>query len=558
MDRYELKESLFVSGRSTFYRGANRVLGNEVLVRRLEVDPTRAANQRETFFREQRHMASLQHPRIQKTLDVFEEDGGLWSVHPWHPSRPTDEIIEERGAFAVSDAARMAAHVADALSYLHERGFVHGRVTPEFILWADRGHTVLTNLVKSADLAAGIWPLREAVLGLGPFSAPEERCGERPTEASDLFGLCATFLFWVNGRIDDVSSIVRSYCESGDATAEAADVAGRIPDLPRALRDAIAAALQPDPALRKGSAAALAALFSELHTRQAAEVPTGFQTGSIIQANGVAEPIELTGRLGAGRFGVVLRGRTASAGNRLAVKVLKPEHRDDALVVERFVREGRALAKIRHGNVVRVLGVGESKDIPFLVMDLVEGPTVGTWIRKNGVLPPHESAAIGLGIARGLSAIHEAALLHRDLKPDNVMLASGATPVITDLGIAKSLQDESLTMSGALLGTPLYMAPEQARGAETSYATDLYALGAILYECTTGAPPHRGPDLFVLLNELRTREPDPLPPGVPAALADLILRLLRKEPSERPESAAAVAAEFEGLLPALTSPGAAL
>ncbi len=548
MERYELGEAFFVSGRSTFFRATNRILGSEVLVRRLDRDPERADDQRATFFREQRHSAALQHPRLHKTLDVFEADDALWSVHPWMPLRPSDELIEERGPFAVADAARMAAHVADALSYLHERGFLHGRISPEFVLCGDRGDTVLTNLVKSADLAAGIWPLRDAVLGLGHFSAPEERRGEKPTEHSDLFGLAATFLFWVNGTVDDVDALVRRWCESGDATAETTIVAASVPQLPRVLADALAGALEPDPARRRGSAAALAALFSELYSRQAAEVPIGFETGTLLAANGLAEPLELTGRIGAGRFGVVLRARTASLGNRLAVKVLKPEHRDDALAVERFVREARALAKIRHENVVRVVGIGSSREVPFLVMDFVEGPTLATHLRKHGVLEPTEAARLALGIARGLGAIHDAALLHRDLKPDNVMLCGAECPVITDLGIAKSLRDETLTMSGALLGTPLYMAPEQARGDMTSQATDLYALGTILYECLSGGPPHRATDLFALLRAVGSREPDPLPEGVPDELAALVAELLRKDPRERPRSAADVAERLETFL----------
>jgi serine/threonine protein kinase len=547
MQRYELAEAFFSSGPSTFFRATNRLLGSEVVVRRLEIDPARANDQKETFFREQRHVASLRHPHIQKTLDVFEEDGALWSVHPYVPIRTTDRDVADRGPYAVADAARIAAHVADALSYLHERGFVHGRVAPRFVLVGEHGDAILTNWVKSADLAAGIWPLRDAVLGLSTFSAPEERCGERPAAASDLFGLAATFLYWVTGSTGDVEALVRTFCDTGDATKDALVVAGRVPQLSRVLAEALGAALQPDPERRSGSAAALAALFSELHSRQAAELPTGFETGTLLTVKGLDEAIELTGRVGAGRYGVVLRARSPARGNSFAVKALKPEHRDDTVVVERFVREARALARIRHENVVRVLGVGESREVPFLVMDFLDGPTLATHVRRNGTLPPAETAALGIGLARGLSAIHASALLHRDLKPDNVMLVAGGRPVITDLGVAKALREEALTMSGALVGTPLYMAPEQASGDETTQATDLYALGAILYECLTGAPPHRAPDLMALLVAVRTRAPEALPDDVPAPLADLVFALLRKEQSKRPQDAAEVAATLEGI-----------
>src|SRR6185503_7654826 len=163
--------------------------------------------------------------------------------------------------------------------------------------------------------------------------------------------------------------------------------------------------------------------------------------GTVLEAKGLDEPIELTGRVGAGRFGVVLRARSPSLGAGLAVKVLKPEHSDDTIVVERFLREARALTRIRHENVVRVLAVGESRSVPFLVMDFLDGPTLSTHLRKNGTLPPLEAVTVATGIARGLDAIHQAALLHRDLKPDNVMLVGGVHPVITDLGVAKSLRE---------------------------------------------------------------------------------------------------------------------
>lgn len=548
MTRYELGEVVFASGPSTFHRARNPVLGNELLVRRLAPDPARAEDQRATFFREQRHLAGLRHPYIQKTLDAFEEEGALWSVHPLVPARPTDQILAERGPFDLSDAARIASHVADALAYLHERGFLHGRLSPGFVLVDDRGDTLLTNLVKSADLAAGIWPLREAVRGLGPFSSPEERRGERPTEASDLYGLAALFLHWIHGTTPAPGAPPGSLRETIAAgTAGRAGTPAASP-VPRVLADALAAALEPDPARRRGSAAALAALFGDLHSLHAAEVPTGFETGSFLAAQGIRGPVEVLGRIGSGRFGVVLRARGSASGEPLAVKVLKSEHRSDPVLGERFLREAMALRRIRHENVVRVLGIGEAGEVPFLVMDFLDGPMLSTHILRRGALEPAEAASVALGIARGLEAIHGASLLHRDLKPENIMLVGGTCPVITDLGVAKGVREQGLTLSGMVVGTPLYMAPEQAWGGEVGPASDLFALGGVLYECLAGAPPHGGTNLMALFLDVRNRTPAPLPSAVPAALSDLVFRLLRKDPAERPPGAGAVALELEGLM----------
>jgi serine/threonine protein kinase len=542
VNRYELGEILFDSPPSTFYLGRNALLGSEVLVRRLEIDPARAENVRETFYREQRHMAALGHPRIMSTLDVFEEDGALWSVHPYSPARPTQEIVEEHGPFAIAEAARIGAHVADALSHLHARDFVHGRINPDFVLVDERGDVTITNLVKSADLAGGGWPLREAVRGVGPFSAPEEWDGERTTPESDLFSLAATFLYWIEGQTTEIEGIVQAFRTHGSGRAP--DLKHRFPIITEALADALEGALVPDPKERRGSAAALAALFSELERQRAAEVPAGFETGTLLQSEGCGCAVVLEGRIGAGRYGVVLRAGSPDCGGGFAVKALKPEHRDDKLAVERFVREAQALHNLRHPNVVHVHGVGTQRGMPYVVMDFLDGPDLSTLLRRTGVLEPARAAAIGLEIACGLDAIHSESLLHRDLKPANVMMVGGEKPVITDLGVAKALAEETLTMTGALIGTPMYMSPEQAWGKPIGPTADLYALGAVLYECLSGAPPLTAPDLMGLLKVLRDVRPAPLPDDVPAALAGLTMRLLEKNPSQRPQTAKEVIAEL--------------
>src|SRR5687768_13146285 len=193
---YELLEVVGEFGPSRFHRARNEILGNEVIVRRLVPDPARAEDARTTFFREMRHAASLRHPHLLRPLDVFEANGFLWSVSELRRGTPTSEMVESGGPVSLVDATHWGAQVGDALAYLHGKGFVSGRVSPRWVL-VDVEGPMLVSFTKSADLAAGIWPLRAAVQALSPFTAPEELRGERPTAKSDVYSLAATVAWWL-------------------------------------------------------------------------------------------------------------------------------------------------------------------------------------------------------------------------------------------------------------------------------------------------------------------------------------------------------------------------
>lgn len=548
VQRYRLKEVFYEVGPSTVFRGENLVLGNHVLIRRLEVEADRAQDQRETFFREQRHVASLQHPRILATLDAFEDQGHLWSVHPFEPCRPTTALLAQRGPFHLTDATRVASQVADGLAYLHGRRFVHGRLSPSNVLIDERGDVHLTTFVKSADLAAGIWPLRDSVAGVSEFSAPEEAAGEPTTARSDLFSLAACFLYWVHGSDESCEWLAATTRDERFRDDCVARLSTRLPELPAAVVDALCGALEPDPERRRGSVASFASVLLEQRTRLLAETPSGFESGVALDSPGVGEPVVLQSRIGAGRHGVVFRASRPSGGADVAVKVLKAEFRDDALSRERFVREAQSLAAIDHPNVVSVHGVGNLRGMPFVVMDHLDGPDLGALLLQQGTLAPARVVELARDLFRGLAAIHREGLLHRDLKPQNVILVGRGRPVIMDLGVAKALHEDRLTITGALVGTPLYMSPEQARGRDIGPASDVYAMGAVLYEALAGRPPHEADDLMTLLRALWDTEPDPLPSDVPAPLADLVHELLTKDPARRPRDAAKIADRFESLL----------
>ncbi len=263
----------------------------------------------------------------------------------------------------------------------------------------------------------------------------------------------------------------------------------------------------------------------------------------LVSGGATVGPYELVGLLGQGAMGAVYRARHRQLGVERALKLLTPggpAERED-----RFEREGRSLARVEHESVVRVHEAGRHGGRPYLVMDLVAGePLDGLLARGRPPLP--EALALAAGLARGLAALHAAGIVHRDLKPANVLVRVDGRPVIVDFGLALAPErDDRLTRTGALVGTPMYMAPEQLSGGAVSGAVDVHALGSIVFELVTGAHPLGDTcSLHELLSRLSRDDrpaPSQLDPDLPAALDPLCARLLARSPGDRP--AAAEAAE---------------
>jgi serine/threonine protein kinase len=254
--------------------------------------------------------------------------------------------------------------------------------------------------------------------------------------------------------------------------------------------------------------------------------------------------------LGEGGMGAVHEAEDPEVGRRVALKVLAPG--DDAFI-ERFRREAKLAAAVRHANVATLHASGEHEGQPYLVFELVEGGSLGDRL-KRGALPWDEAARLASGVARGLAAIHAAGLVHRDVKPANVLLDSEGRPKLADFGLARrigGLESEALTRTGEILGTFEFVAPEQIESARTVDArTDLYALGALLHALVAGAPPFSGTAPELMKHHLIDAPPAlrSLAPETPARLERLVLALLEKEPSRRPASASEVAAELDAIV----------
>src|SRR4051812_45789976 len=246
--------------------------------------------------------------------------------------------------------------------------------------------------------------------------------------------------------------------------------------------------------------------------------------------------------LGSGGMGVVFLAEDPHLQRRVALKTLLPALAAAPAARERFLREARAAAAVKHDHVVTIYQVSEDQGVPFLAMEYLEGQSLEARLRRERRLPAGEVVRVGREIAEGLAAAHGRGLVHRDVKPANVWLEAGRGRVkLLDFGLARAGEDAGVLSSpGAVIGTPGYMAPEQARGEKVDFRCDLFGLGCVLYRLGTGVPPFKGPDAVSTLLAVCSHAPPPpqtLNPELPPSLCDLIMRLLAKRPEDRPASA---------------------
>ncbi|MFD0968511.1 serine/threonine-protein kinase [Plantactinospora endophytica] len=250
-------------------------------------------------------------------------------------------------------------------------------------------------------------------------------------------------------------------------------------------------------------------------------------------------------RVATGGMGDVWRSTDVVLGRRVAVKVLLPSLLADPDFIARFRAEARMLATLHHPGIVQVFDYGED-ELPsgrtdYLVMEYVDGEPLSARIREDGRLSVVDAMHVVAQVAQALHAAHLGGIVHRDVKPSNLLVQADGTVRLLDFGVARSVDITSITSSNAVPGTALYMAPEQASGKPVSAVTDVYALGAVAYQCVSGQPPFTGDNPLQVAVKHLHEDPDPLPADVPERVTELIMRALAKDPADRYADAAALA-----------------
>ena len=336
----------------------------------------------------------------------------------------------------------------------------------------------------------------------------------------------------------------------------------RVPGASAAVKEqgqhaAPAAAMSPEPGSQSGASTLGGVMVLGVGTQSSSDQPQPAGDETRLHYDFLAPPqaADELGRLGpyrvlqvlrAGGMGVVFRAEDPQLQRLVALKAMLPGLAASDSAKQRFLREARAAAAIKHDHIVTIHQVGEDRGVPFLAMEFLEGESLDERLKRESKLPLAEVLRIGREMAEGLAAAHERGLIHRDIKPANVWLEGEKGRVkILDFGLARAVgQENQLTQQGAIIGTPAYMAPEQAQGKSLDQRCDLFSLGCVLYRIATGEPPFRGTDMISTLMAVAIENPRPphdLDATLPPSLSELIMGLLAKEPGDRPPSAQAVA-----------------
>ncbi len=513
-DRYRVLEELPPDGPGGRYLARDTVMDREVVLRRFPADLFPGPRDRDRFLEEVRRAAHLHHPAIAALHDAGRDGESIFVIEEAIRGESLREVLAREGPLDVPRAVQVITRLAEALDYSHGLGLLARTLSPETVRLSPAGEARVTRFGLLLPLPSGGGAL--------PGTPPEVLAGEREDPGSDLWRLGILAFEMLAGRLPAELP--------PDAPPDfPPGVAGRIPEV---LRKVVRGCLEPDRSRRFASARAL---LETLHG-------TSLLPGALL-----ANRYEIRRELGRGGMGTVFEARDLVLEEPVALKVLAGPL--DETTERRFIQEIRLARQINHPNIVRVHTFDRWRDLRFIVMEYIDGIDLRHWVEEHHPVPIGRALEIVAGVASGLAAAHRLGIVHRDVKPENVLLDREGRPRLVDFGIARK-GDVHLTREGLVMGSPAYMAPEQIRGEAADQRADLYALGVLAWFLLAGREPFCSDNVAEVLRQ-QIEEPVPslrgLRADVPAPVEELLGRVLEKDPSRRPGSVF----EFLDLLAAL-------
>ncbi|GAB3020764.1 serine/threonine-protein kinase PknD [Mycobacterium bourgelatii] len=549
--RYRLLETLQWGCTGTVYRAYDTEMKREAALRVLPAESTKDPERYEQLRDEVASVARVSNPHIIPIYDVGDIDGRLYVAMPNVDGVDLKSLLGRDGPMSPRSAVRVIEQAAAALEAAHDCGLVHGDVKPsnlfvacgEFVYFLDVGVAARSRALSpsAADVAIGDWP----------YLAPE-RFGGGPVEpSSDIYALACVLYECLTGRQavdgESLEQFVNAHSQS-----DAPKPTDIVPAIPTGFDEVIARGMAKMPEDRYQTVRDLAIAARDALASPVAAPPepaTEVEFGRY----------RLFEMLGQGSMGSVYRAYDTALDRDVAVKLLRPEMATEPGYVERFRREAFAAGRLANPNIVPIYDAGEIDGRLYLVMPIVDGVDVHTLLRRNGQMSPQKAVRVIEQAAVALDAAHKSGLVHRDVKPSNLLMVGDEFVYLIDFGLVQEATGTRLTRTNVNPGTPAYMAPERFKLEHVADARgDVYSLACVLYECLTGRPPYAGGGVEGLA-AAHLFDPPPKPcsidPAIPIGFDAVIARGMAKQIDDRYQTASELAAAARAALD--TVPGKA-
>ena len=571
--RYEILQMLGEGGMGTVYKAKDQELDRLVA---LKVIRSEYANHPETIrrFKQELILArQVTHRNVIRIFDLGIADGLKFITMDFVEGRDLSKILSEKGKFSVNEACEIVRQICSGLEAAHSEGVVHRDLKPQNIMLDAQGRVFLMDfgLAKSMELVG--MTRTGALIGTPTYMSPEQARGEKADVRTDIFALGVIFYELLTGKRpykDEpmMATLVRRTRELATPPIQVD------PSVPQSISDIVMKCLQIKTDLRYQSAEEILRdlnliLPSQYPASQTASVnsaPQAFTSGSFFGPRYRIESL-----LGEGGMGKVYKAQDGELRRTVALKLVRPELASDPVSMDRLKQEILLASKVSHKNILRIHDLGDVGGLKFISMAYVDGRDLHQIISAEGKLPVQRATRITRQLCLALEAAHSEGVIHRDLKPQNVLVDQEDQVFVSDFGLAKSLEVHTsmLTAAGEVNGTPRYMSPEQVESGPVDHRSDLYSLGLILYEMVTADLPFESDSVLQAMYQRVTqspKNPKAVNPDLPDYLVKVIMRCLERDPAARYQHARDILADLDRAdsmpaetavpaLPAKTAPG---
>jgi len=565
-ERYEILKSLGEGGMGAVYKARDHELDRLVALKVIRPELAGHPDILRRFKQELILARQVTHKNVVRIFDLGTADGRKFITMDFIEGRDLKSILNERGRIPAAEAVLIVQQICRGLEAAHVEGVVHRDLKPQNIMLDDAARVWLMDFGLARSMELSGLTRTGVLMGTPDYMSPEQARAEKVDARSDLFSLGIIFFEMLTGRLPfQADTLMAKLLQRVQQRAIA--VTEIDPTIPPEVSAVVSKCLEPDVKKRyqsvreilddlggrspsvssssSASASPAAGVTPSSPSISLADLGPGSQFGPRYRIDSV---------IGEGGMGKVYKAYDSDLDRTVALKLVRPELAKDASSLQRFKQELLLASRISHRNILRIHDLGDVDGVKFISMAFVQGMDLHDLIAQHGRLPIERAVNIAKQLAGALEAAHAEGVIHRDLKPRNVLIDVDDHIYVSDFGLAKSLDADKtgMTRVGEVLGTPRYMSPEQAESKAADNRSDIYSLGIIFYEMLTGEVPFTGESsLQVMFQHVQQQPKDPrlLNPEMPEYLATIILKCLEKDPALRYQNAQELLRDLESGTP---------